>query len=77
MTENLMMSDQDLFEEIVDRGIAEGVNNQEAYNQLVADVIEQHRRWGEMHDDQDLEGDEDALQARWPEYEERLNDLAA
>lgn len=72
MTENLMTSDQDLFEEIVERGIAEGVADQEGFNQLVSDIIEEHRRVEELADDQDLEGDEDALQARWPEYQQRL-----
>lgn len=72
MTENLISSDQNLFEEIVERGIAEGVADQEAYNQLVSDTIEEHRRVVELHDDQDLEGDEDVLQARWPEYQQRL-----
>lgn len=76
MTENLISSEQDLFEEVVTKGLAEGVANQEAYNQLVSDVIEQHRRWGEQHDDNDLEGEEDRLQERWPEYEARLNERA-
>lgn len=77
MTENLISSEQDLFEEVVEKGLAEGVANQEAFNQLVSDVIEQHRRWGEEHDDNDLERQEDDLQARWPEYEARLNESAA
>lgn len=73
MQENLTTSDQALFEEVVKRGIAEGVANQEAYNQLVSDIIEGHRRVAELHNDQDLEGSEDVLEARWPEYQKRLN----
>ena len=76
MTENLMIPQQELFEEIVKQALQEGVNNQEAYNQMVSDVIEEHRRVKELHDDQDLERIETEMQNRWPEYEERLNDRA-
>lgn len=49
-----------------------GVHTQESFHQLVDDVIEDMRRYGELHDDQNLEGHIDALKARFSEYEGRL-----
>lgn len=72
MDESLHSSTQELFEEVVNRGIAEGVTTQEGYVGLVDMVIEDHRMVGELHDDQNLEGYEDVLEARWPEYLERI-----
>lgn len=72
MVENLAFSLEELFEEIVEQGIAEGVNTEEGYHSLVEEKIEEHREWAELHDDQNLEGFETQLKARWPEYEQRL-----
>ena len=72
MVEFLDMSVQALFEESVSRGITEGVSNEEAYVELVSNVIADHRRLGELADDNDLEGMEDVLSARWAEFEARL-----
>ena len=72
MTENLIFNLQDLFEEIVAEGIAQGVNTEEAYHQLIDDVIEDHRRVKEIHDDQSTESYETQLKARWPEFRDRL-----
>ncbi len=72
MIENLAFNLEDLFEEIVNQGITEAVNTEEAYHQLVEDMIEEHRRVQEFHDDQNLEGYETQLKSRWPEYQERL-----
>lgn len=74
MTENLIFNLQDLFEEVVEEGIAQGVNTEEAYHQLVDDILEEHRRVRELHDDQNLEGHLTHLKARWAEYQDRLSD---
>ncbi|MFH1712497.1 MAG: hypothetical protein ABH846_04670 [Patescibacteria group bacterium] len=73
MTENLAMSNQEIFDEIVERGIAEGVGDQEAFHQLVETVLEQHQDVGELDKDQNVELKEDVLKARWPEYQTELN----
>lgn len=61
-----------MFEELVEKGLAEGVTTQEAYKTLVSDFIEQKRRWGGVDDDNDLEGMEDKLEGRWSEYQAAL-----
>ncbi|MCH8049463.1 hypothetical protein IH979_02005 [Patescibacteria group bacterium] len=73
MTENLAMSNQELFEEVVQRGIAQGVAEQEGYNQLVETVLEEHREVGELDEDQNIELKEDLLKSRWPEYQAELD----
>jgi hypothetical protein len=74
MIENLATSDQEIFEDVCDQGIAAGVTTQEAFNELVDEVIEAHREVGELADDQDLIGDEAAIKARWGEYQDRLSE---
>ena len=67
------MSNQELFEEVVQRGIAQGVAEQEGYNQLVETVLEEHREVGELDEDQNIELKEDLLKSRWPEYQAELD----
>lgn len=74
MTENLIFNLQDIFEEIVEEGMAQGVNTEEAYHQLVTDTIEEHRRVRELHDDQNLEAYATQLKTRWADYRERLEE---
>lgn len=74
MMENLSFDLQELFEEIVAEGQVQGVNNEEAYHQLVDDTLEDHRRVQEVNDDQNLEGYIAQLKARWPEYLARLSE---
>jgi hypothetical protein len=72
MVEYLDVDREGLFEEIVETGREEGVTEQEAYNELIDTVIEDHRRVGEMHDDSSYEGIKEALRERWPDYREAL-----
>lgn len=72
MTENLTFSIEDLFEEVVAAGVEQGVNEETAYFDLVDTVIEEHRRIGEMHDDQNLDAHAEVLKARFAEYMKRL-----
>ncbi len=72
--ENLTFSIEDLFEEVVAAGIEQAVNEETAYFDLVDEVIEDHRRIGEEHDDQNQEGYADVLKARFGEYMKRLED---
>lgn len=76
MTENLSTSDQEIFSDVVERGIELGVSTQEAFNELVDEVIEAHREIGELSDDQDLIGDGAVIKERWEEYQARLNEQA-
>jgi hypothetical protein len=49
-----------------------GVNNKEAYDELVDGVINDRLQVGELHDDQNLDGVADRLKERWQEFEERI-----
>jgi hypothetical protein len=72
MVENLVFSIEELFEEVVSAGIEQAVNEETAYFDLVDNVIEEHRRIGELHDDQNLDAHADILKARFAEYMTRL-----
>ncbi len=77
MTENLAISEQELFDEITDRAIDEGVTDAEAFGQLVEAVINEHIDAGELDKDDDTEGMEDRIKDRWGEFEQRLNEQVA
>ncbi|MFA5945500.1 MAG: hypothetical protein WC802_01125 [Patescibacteria group bacterium] len=72
MTENIIFSLEDLFEEVVSAGVEQGINEESAYFDLVDEVIEEHREIGELHDDQGLDAHADVLKARFAEYMKRL-----
>lgn len=77
MTENLAISEQELFDEIVEQGLEQGVANQEAFEQLVENTLNDRLDVGELDKDEDTEGMEDRIKARWSEYEQRLSDQVA
>ena len=72
MIDNLAYNLEDLFQEIVETGRAQGVATEEAYNELVEQVIEDKRSEGEMHDDNPTEGFEAQFREKWPAYKEAL-----
>lgn len=60
-----------LYREISARAKANGVTDQEGWDGIVDEVIEQFRTTeGLIHDDEPTEGMEEDLRARFPEYEE-------
>jgi len=58
----------ELFTEIAELARAEGVADQASWNMLVDQVLESHESMGEMNDDQDIQGQRQALHAMWSEY---------
>ncbi|OGL99478.1 hypothetical protein A2501_04525 [Candidatus Uhrbacteria bacterium RIFOXYC12_FULL_57_11] len=72
MAEYFNVDREAIFEEIVERGRAQGVTTQETYNDLVEEVIESHRAVGEIHDDSPTEDMEEQLRGRWTDYKESL-----
>ncbi|MBI5370129.1 hypothetical protein HZA85_03005 [Candidatus Uhrbacteria bacterium] len=71
-TEFLNLDIDAFFEETVARGREQGVVDQPSYDDLVEQVIEQHRSLGEIHDDEPTEDMEEQLRGRWEEYLERV-----
>jgi len=61
-----------IFEEVVERGREQGVTEQEAYDELVKEVIEDHRSVGEIHDDSPTEDMAEQLRGRWSDFKEAL-----
>ena len=72
MVEFLSTNKQGIFEEIVERGRELGVENQEAYNDLCDDVVNEKLEVGEMDEDSDTIGLVEQLKGRWSEYTELL-----
>lgn len=72
MVEFLDVDRESIFGEIVERGREQGVSDQEAYNTLVNEVVEDHRRVGEIHDDSPTEDLVEQLRGRWMDYKEAL-----
>ncbi|TAK03775.1 hypothetical protein EPO34_01260 [Patescibacteria group bacterium] len=69
MIEFLNVDPSEIFLEIVELGRAEGINTKEQYVDLVDEVIERHRGFGEMHDDSSTVGMAEALRGRFAEYQ--------
>jgi len=63
---------ESIFGEIVERGREQGVSDQEGYNTLVGEVVEDHRRVGEIHDDSPTDDLVEQLRGRWTDYKEAL-----
>lgn len=72
MVEFLDVDREALFEEVVGRGREQGVASQEAYNDLVQEVIEGHREWGEIHDDSPTVDLAKQMRGRWNDFKEAL-----
>lgn len=72
MIENLIFSEDGVFERLCEEGMASGVDTEEGYHSLVEGMLEDMLDLGEVSDDQNMEGHETNLKARWPEYKERL-----
>ncbi len=63
-----------LFTEIKKRAKANGVADQEAWDGIVDEVVEQFRTDGKIDDDEETEGMEEDLRARYAEYEQSVNE---
>lgn len=69
---NLEINLEALFDEIVERGRAEGITTQELFNELLEETLMEHVDLGEM-DDQNTSSDlTEQLRSRWLDYKEAL-----
>ena len=75
MDTNLSYTPESLFEEVASRCRQHGVADQEGFDQMIEDVIEEHRRVGEIHDDEGTEDLEEQLRGRWPDYQAGLEQV--
>lgn len=72
MLENLILDSEQLFQEVVERGRREGVANQEAFHQMVENVVNDHLRDGEVDEDQDIGSLTLGLIGRWRDYQKEI-----
>lgn len=70
--ENLTFDLNSVFHEILNRMQEQAAFDQQAYFDLVEEVLEEKREMGELDDDADIEKYEDVLRHRWPEAQSSL-----
>lgn len=70
--ENLIFDLNQVFNEIITRLEEQGSFDQEAYFDMVEEVLEEKREVGELDDDNNIEELEDKLRHRWPEAQARF-----
>lgn len=73
MTEMLSHNMDTFFDEICTRGREQGITTQTQFDDLVEEVIEEHRSIGEIHDDEETEDMEEQLRGKWAQYQEALS----
>ncbi|PJA45220.1 hypothetical protein CO174_04295 [Candidatus Uhrbacteria bacterium CG_4_9_14_3_um_filter_50_9] len=74
---NLSFSMEALFQQLLQRGKEQGVTQQDAYNDLVEEVIENHRAIGEIDTDDATEDMEAQLRGRWLDYQDLLQETSS
>lgn len=75
--ENLTFNEQTFFEEVSAQALNEGVADKAAFDEYIEQAVRNDERWGELDSDNDLEGIETQLKARWPEYQAMLEKRVA
>jgi hypothetical protein len=67
-----MENANELYNEIVNRARDTGVADQESWDEVVEEVVEEYRTQGLTEEDDDTEGDEDELKAMFPKFHAEL-----
>ena len=60
---------EDLFSELKETALREGVKTLEQYKDLIDELVEQKRIYGFFSDDEDINQIKKDLELRWPEIE--------
>ena len=76
MTELLAYTPETLFLEIVAQGREQGITTQTQFDDLVVEIVEEHRELAEIGDDDETEDLVEQMRGMWPDYQEAL-DLSA
>ncbi len=63
-----MMDREEMWNELLRRGREQGINNPEAYHELVDDYLEERLEVGESHDDQNLIELATEFKSRWQDF---------
>jgi hypothetical protein len=73
--ENITLNLEDVYEEIKERAFADGAFSREEWRDLVDEVLDAKREFGETHDDVDWDEMREALIARFDEFQEEIPDV--
>jgi len=65
-------SDSDLFGEVKEAAIREGVSTIVQYRDLIDEIVEEKRIYGFFSDDEDLSQVKESLESRWSEVEKGI-----
>ena len=60
-------SDNDIFAEVKEAAIREGVSTEVQYRDLIDEIVEEKRIYGFFSDDEDLSQIKEVLASRWSE----------
>lgn len=72
MIENLAYDSEELYSEIKERARTEGALTQEAWNDIVEEVLDEHLRVGEFDEDEDLVDLITGLKERFSDFEPEI-----
>lgn len=72
MENSIGLSEEELFETVVEEALMQGVSDEPAFFDLIDEIIEDLRGEGELDTDQNLDGHATHLKARFAEYQDRL-----
>jgi len=70
----LTLNLEELFEEVKGRATDEGAVSKEEWDDIVDDVLDSKREFGEMHDDEDQVQIREALKMRFEEFETEVQE---
>lgn len=73
MTEFLSFDLNQAYNEIKENAEAQGIADQEAWDTIVEEYLEDKVSVGELDKDEEIEEFEEVLKAKWSEYEKNIN----
>jgi hypothetical protein len=73
--ENITLSIEEVYEDIKERAFAEGAFSREQWRDLVDEILDAKRDFGETHDDVDWEEMREALVVRYEEFAEEIPEM--
>lgn len=73
--ENITLNLEDIYEEIKERAFGEGAFSREQWRDLVDEILDAKRDFGETHDDVDWDEMREALVARYDEFAEEVPEM--
>ena len=64
---------ESLYEEVAERAREQGVASEDAWKELVEEILDERINWGEVDIDDDVTSMREALQEKWKQFEESVS----